>query len=293
MLMLIDLGYRAPDSLEEALEILGEDSSFLILAGGTDLLVKYFDAREKMGNVLDISRLEELKKIVIEGEKIFLGALTTHEEIYRNPDLQKKVPFLCRAAKSVGAPQIRNQGTLGGNMANASPAADLAPPLIAVGSRILLAGPDGERSFNLDEFFTGPGKTRKNPNEIITGVEFNVPVGDFRNTFLKVGQRRALAIAVASLAIALSCRQGKVEEVRLSAGSVAPTPLRARETEKILQGQKLDNLPLEKAADQLEKEASPIDDIRGTRVYRARVLGNLLRKGLQEVLSQEGVSENG
>ncbi len=291
--MLIDLGYRAPDSLKEALQILGEDSSYLILAGGTDLLVEYFDAREKMGKVLDISRMEELKKMEIGEEKIFLGALTTHEDIYRNSDLQKTVPLLCRAAKSVGAPQIRNQGTLGGNMANASPAADLAPPLIALGARIMLSGPDGERSFNLDEFFTGPGKTRKNSDEIITGVEFSIPGGDFRGTFLKVGQRRALAIAVASLAIALSCRDGKVEEVRLAAGSVAPVPLRARETEKILQGQKLDNLPLENAAGRLEKEASPIDDIRGTGDYRARVLGNLLRKGLQEVLSQEGVSENG
>ncbi len=291
--MIIDLGYAAPDSLQKALQILKEDPSCKVLAGGTDLLVKFYDAREKMGNVLDISRLEELKGLEIGKDKIFLGSLTSHEQIYRNPQLQKIVPFLCRAAKSVGAPQIRHQGTLGGNLANASPAADLAPPLIALDAVVFLAGPEGERSFKLADFFTGPGKTRKNPDEIISGVEFALPKGDFRGTFLKVGQRRALAIAVASLAIALNFQDGVVKNIRLAAGSVAPVPLRARKTESILEGQKLAGLPLDKAADQLKKEASPIDDIRGTGDYRSQVLGNLLRKGMYELLSQEGVRENG
>ncbi len=293
MPMITELWYSAPGNLEEALQLLQEDPPYLILAGGTDLMVQYYDAREKMGRVLDISRLEELKGVEIGQEKVFLGSLTTHEQIYRNRELQKLTPLLSRAAGTVGATQIRNQGTLGGNLANASPAADLAPPLIALEAKVMLVGPRGERSFNLDEFFSGPGETRKNPEEIIKGVEFPSPRGDFRGVFLKVGQRRAMAIAVASLAIGLTCKNGTCEEIRLACGSVAPVPLRARKTEEILRGKKLEELPVEEAAGQLEKEANPIDDIRGTAEYRSRVLGNLLRKGLQEILSQKGVSANG
>lgn len=285
--MITDLGYKAPETLDETLEILQKDFAGHILAGGTDLLVEYYENLEKMGWVVDINRLEELKGIKT-GEKVFLGALTTHDEIARSEILQRMVPFLCRAARSIGAPQIRHRGTLGGNLANASPAADLAPPLMALEADVFLRGPGGERKIALQDFFKGPGETVLERGELLLGVEFSVPKRGYRDYFYKTGQRKAQAIAVSSLAIRVNLGEENIEDIKIACGSVAFVPLVAEKTENLLRGKKFQDLPLEEAVKTIEKEVSPIDDIRATAAYRKKVTGNLLRRGLEEILTQKG-----
>jgi len=288
-----DLGYEAPENLQEALQILEQHPDCRILAGGTDLLVEYHQAREKMGRILDISRVAGLKKMEVGSQQVSLGAMITHEELYRSPTLKEVAPCLSQAAGTVGAPQIRHQGTLGGNLAHASPAADLAPPLIALEARVNLIGPGGSRQLSLEDFFTGPGSTRKKAGEIIASVEFPRPPAGARGTYLKIGQRRALAIAVASLAVVINCEGDRLKKIRLAVGSVAPIPLRLRQTEEILEESYREQLPLEEAVEKLQQEISPIDDIRGTGEYRSLVLGNLLRRGLREILEHKGVKKDG
>lgn len=278
--------YFAPSTLSEAVAYIHENQTAKIIAGGTDLLVKGYEELDSMTGLMDISHLAELKAIIT-GQEVQIGAMVTHGEIAGHPWLLQHVPCLCQGAAAVGGPQIRNRGTLGGNLANASPAADLAPPLIVLEAVAVLAGP--QHQVPLEEFFSGPGLTIMQPNQILTGVKFTRPRSNQGGAYLKLGKRKAMAIATASVAALVTVEDGRLADLRLCLGSVAPVPLRAKKTEELLRGQRLDSLELARAQAQLQAEISPIDDIRGSAEYRRQAAGTLFRRALLQAIKNAGV----
>lgn len=279
--------YFAPSTLSEAVAYIHENQTAKIIAGGTDLLVKRYEELDSLAALIDISHLAELKAITT-GPEVLIGANVTHGEIACHPWLLQHVPLLCQGAAAVGGPQIRNRGTLGGNLANASPAADLAPPLIVLGAVAALAGPQ-QVEVPLEEFFSGPGKTIMQPDQILTGVKFPQPAANQGGAYLKLGKRKAMAIATASVAVLVAVENGRLNDLRICLGSVAPVPLRAKKTEALLRGQRLDSLELAAAQAQLQAEISPIDDIRGTAEYRRQAAGPLFRRALLQAIKNAGV----
>lgn len=278
-------------SLSETLKTIKELEDPKIIAGGTDFLVRHGEHLWKFPHLVDIGAIKELKGISVEEDKVVLGALVTHQELADNPYLREHALFLVEAAREVGAPQIRNRGTLGGNLVNASPAADLAPPLIALGARGVACSASGCRSFLLQDFFLGPGKADLRSDELLCSVYFAKPKKNSAGSYVKIGQRRALAISVVGLAVfvTLDEEKKKILDIELSIGSVAPRPLLLKETRAVLLGQAVSSLPLTEAKRALTKEISPIDDIRGTREYRLLVSQVVLERALGTALLRLGV----
>jgi aerobic carbon-monoxide dehydrogenase medium subunit len=215
-----------------------------------------------------------------------LGALTTLRSIEASPLVRTKFAILAQAAHCVGSVQVRNRGTVGGNLCNASPCVDMAPALIGLGARLDTKGISGERVVTAEEFFKGPGKTVLSVDEIITGI--TVPTiqpqtGAFYNKF---GLRKAMDIALLSVAavIRLDSRTGNCVEARIVLGAVAPIPMRAKRTEEILAGKKIDENLIERAAQEASRECSPISDIRATAEYRREMIRVTARKTIREAL---------
>jgi CO/xanthine dehydrogenase FAD-binding subunit len=193
------------------------------------------------------------------------------------------------AARLVGSPQIRNRGTLGGNLANASPAGDSIPPLYVLDARVVLASADGTRAVPVAEFFTGPGQSLRAQHEIITAVELPVN-GKRRSVFMRLGQRQALAISKVSIAVSLVLADETVRDVRIALGAVAPTVVRARRAEDALHGHRLENSVITAACAAAEADASPISDLRSNAGYRRAMCRELLSRALHHLHTQ-GVSD--
>jgi len=262
-----------PASLEALWPLLTEGVS--VMAGGTDLLV----ARRGPAFV-DVALLEgiaELGGISQEDGIIRLGAMASHATLARHPLVRKRLAVLALALDSLGSPPIRAMGTLGGNIATASPAGDALPALLALDARLELASAKGRRTLPLADFLRGPGRTALAEGEIIAAVLLAPPAGGALHHFEKIGRRDALAIAVASLAVILATdADGVVTEARIAVGSVAPTALRCPMAEAALVGQKLASESLTRAAAAVREAVSPIDDLRASAAYRRQAVGNLL-----------------
>jgi len=277
--------YAAPRSLAEALDALA-DGAAICVAGGTDLWVQKDEpnrgVRKRLVNIKHVSELEGIEE---KGGRIRLGALATMTQVLDSKVLAKAAPVLCSAADKFASVQIRNAATVGGNIANASPAADFVIPLICLDAEVTLASKKGKkvasRSVPIAEVFTAPGRTVIAPEEIVTGVEFAVPGKGFHAGFAKTGPRPALEIALVSLGFAAYLENGKMRDVRLALGAVAPTPLRARKTEAVLEGKTIDDALIESAAEALDKEIAPIDDHRGSAWYRRRLARAYLMQELK------------
>jgi CO/xanthine dehydrogenase FAD-binding subunit len=252
------------------------------IAGGTDVMVaitgELGPVPERM---LDLSRIDALRGIALEANGLVLGARTTYTEIRRSALVREHLPALVEAAATIGAAQIQNRGTLGGNIANASPAGDTLPILLAADAVILLGGQRGEREVPANEFFLEYRKTALAPDELILQVRFPLPPGR-EVRFRKVGTRRAQAISKVVLAVAWRDLGAHAwSGVRVALGSVAATPVRATATEAVLDGARPTPEVADRAAEALAAELDPIDDVRSTAEYRravaARVLHRLLR----------------
>lgn len=270
-----------PKRLFEAYELLAAASTRPI-AGGTDVMVQITGELGPIPErMLDLSRIEELRGIALESGGLVLGARTTYTEIRRSALCREHLPALVEAAATIGAAQIQNRGTLGGNIANASPAGDTLPVLLAADARILVGGQRGEREIKALDFFTGYRKTALAPDELILQVRFPLPPGrELR--FRKVGTRRAQAISKVVMALAWQDGPKGWSDVRVALGSVAATPVRAPATEAVLEGARPTPEVADRAAETLAAELKPIDDVRSTAEYRravsARVLHRLLRE---------------
>ncbi len=225
---------------------------------------------------LSIWKFAELRGIEVSAESLSIGALSTYTEIQRNAILQSEFPLLCRAASETGSVATQNRGTLGGNIANASPAADSPPALMVYDAEIELISTKGTRRLSYSDFHTGYKKMLMHDDELIRRIHLNRALKRDKEYYRKVGTRRAQAISKICFAAAASVERGRINDVRIALGSVAPTVLRAAETEKILNGEKLSSALLKTAQETLSHEISPIDDMRSTAVYRRRVAQNLL-----------------
>jgi CO/xanthine dehydrogenase FAD-binding subunit len=266
--------FFAPTTLEEAVRLVAAGA--VPLAGGTDLLVDW-EKRPRPDAVCDLGHIVALRGIEERGGRIRLGALTTHAEVVRDPLCAAAAPVLVEAARSLGAVQVRTRGTVGGNVANASPAADVATALLALEAEVELAGPDGRRALPLGDFVRGPRRTALRRGELVTGVAFPRPAREVQG-YEKLGLRAAQAIAVVSLAVRLEVTGGRVARAVFALGSVAPTPIRAPEAEAALAGRPLDAAALAAAAAALRATATPIDDVRASAEYRRAMAGALLER---------------
>jgi CO/xanthine dehydrogenase FAD-binding subunit len=281
--MSIEPPVASPRTLADAYSLLS-DAPARPIAGGTDLMVALTgELGEPPERVLDLWRLGELRGIAVDGGAISLGALTTYTEIRRSALCREHLPALVEAAATIGAAQIQNRGTLGGNIAWASPAGDTLPVLLALDASIVCGSARGERAVPSQAFWTGYRQTALAADELV--VRVRIPLAAGRETrFRKVGTRRAQSIS--KVVLALSYRDaGQAApwtDVRLALGSVAPTPIRARATEASLEGHLPTPETADRAAETLAAELHPIDDVRSTAEYRrlvaARVLHRLIRE---------------
>jgi carbon-monoxide dehydrogenase small subunit/xanthine dehydrogenase small subunit len=273
--------YYRPRSLEEALEILAQrNGDVRPLAGGTDALVKARDGLLSRAALFDITGVPELQGISESDGELWIGAAVTHRELIESAAVARWIPALPLACAVIGGPQIRNRGTLGGNLANASPAADTLPALYVADARVELVSVSDRRELPIAEFFTGPRSTVLARDELILGVRVPKRAG-VRGAFLRLGQRRAQAISKVSVAVAMTFDAGRPSWVRVALGAVAPTVIRASETEKALMGGGYEGLMRAKQA--VRAEARPIDDLRSTAAYRREMAALLLERAVRSI----------
>jgi CO/xanthine dehydrogenase FAD-binding subunit len=280
-----------PVSLEEAFDALDQRPDAQLLAGGTDFMVEVNYAHRRPPAVVCLRKLEELQSWRREGNEVVLGAGITHREI-EAPPLCGLLPGLAQAARTVGSPQIRNAGTLGGNIATASPAGDTLPVLSALEASIVVASRHGRRSLRLDELIVGPKRTSLRPGEII--VEVRLPASFGSQEFLKVGTRNAMVIAVASTAVVVDW-EGR--SVRCALGSVGPTVIRATQAEQLVasgidwtERSLPDRGAIAEFTNLVRAAARPIDDHRSTADYRRHAVGVCATRALERTLAAGGVT---
>ncbi|MCP5367838.1 MAG: xanthine dehydrogenase family protein subunit M [Hyphomicrobiales bacterium] len=278
--------YRAPATLAEAAEALA-DGKGTVLAGGTDLMLQAEAGKTPYrGRLVNIRRVAGLRGVTEDGGTIRIGALTTVTDLLNDPLVAEKAPVLAATADKFASSQIRNAATVGGNICNASPAGDMILPLLALDARVELAswrdGALATRTVALDGFFTGPGATVKGPEELLGAVLFETPPAGRTARFVKSGPRPALEIATVAAAIAMTVDGGTLRDVRLALGAVAPTPLRAKRTEALLEGETLDGDLIARAAETVAGEVNPIDDVRATAWYRKHLVTIYVRRLLQD-----------
>jgi len=263
-----------PRTVDEALLLLRENPGATPVAGGTDLYVALNLGTLQGTRFLDLWGLDELRQIREADGVLSVGALASYSEIIRSRAVRARLPMLASAAREIGGVQIQNRGTLGGNIANGSPAGDSLPVLLAADATVVLRSAAGERRIQLVDFYVGYRQSVIRPDEIIVAVE--VPRTDGRQWFRKVGTRAAQAISKVVMAGV------RGERVRLAIGSMAAVPLRLRRTEEALTS----GAGIEHARAELEAEISPIDDLRSTERYRRRVAGNLLERFWRETAGE-------
>jgi carbon-monoxide dehydrogenase small subunit/xanthine dehydrogenase small subunit len=274
--------YYRPRSLDDALEILAQrPGEVQPLAGGTDVLVQAKDGQRSRDRLFDLGAVPELRGIEERSDHLWIGASTTHTEAMESPVLWRWLAALPQACAVIGGPQIRNRGTLGGNLANASPAADTVPPLMAAEAVIEIVSANGRREVGIDSFFTGYRQTVLSADELIVGIRIPKRPG-LRSAFLRLGQRQAQAISKVSVAVAMTFKDGRPAWARVALGSVGPTVLRAPETEKALLAGGYEGLL--RARQTVRDEVKPIDDIRSTREYRREMAGVLLERAVRQLV---------
>ncbi len=272
-------GYQltTPASLNDVLALLGnEPGAWKPFAGGTDLMVLLEAGKLPHRNYVNIWPLSELRGIEITDEHVTLGALTTYTEVQANAVLQREFPMLCQAASETGGLAIQNRGTLGGNVVNASPAADSPPALLAYDAEIELVSSGGSRWLPYDGFHRGYKQMTMRADELLARIRLPRRTSDMQQYYRKVGTRKAQAISKVCFAGVVRMEDTRVTDVRVVLGSVAPIVLRCKQTEDAISGKEINDDTVKLARETLLREIVPIDDVRSTANYRLRVAANLL-----------------
>jgi CO/xanthine dehydrogenase FAD-binding subunit len=273
---------ETPRDLAAALErMAAEPGVWRAFAGGTDLMVLLEAGKLPHKKFLNIWNLAELRGIAVSAEHVTLGALTTYTEVQRHEILAREFPLLCRAAAETGSVATQNRGTLGGNIANASPAADSPPALVVYDAEIEIVSVAGARWVHYASFHTEYKKMNLHARELIRRIRLARKHAGWKQYFRKVGTRRAQAISKICFAAAARLEAGRIADVRIALGSVAPIVLHAIRAEELLRGQRLGSVDLRRAQDALNAEIVPIDDMRSTARYRRQVARNLLAEFLE------------
>ena len=270
-----------PDSWQEALEVKAAHPDALPIFGGTDVMVDINFDRKRPGGVLDLTQVPEIREWGEEDGRLRVGAGVTYTRVI--VELGDRLPGLAMASRTVGSPQIRNRGTVGGNLGTASPAGDALPPLYVSDAEVELASTEGIRRAPVAEFITGPKGNALGPGELIAA--FHVPDAEGPQQYAKIGPRNAMVIAVCSVGLALHPEQRKVG---ICLGSAAPTPVRAREAEEFIEGileweapEEIGGAALERFGELAQMAADPVSDVRGTAAYRTHAVGVLARRTLK------------
>jgi len=273
-----------PTSLQEASRIHKDNGpGGRFLAGGTDLVIAIKEKGLVPKYVVDLKKVAGLSGIRENADgSLTIGALTTMREIEISPAILKRYPFLAQSAAEVGSIQIRNRATIGGNMANATPSADVAPSLIALDGEATIASANGERTVLLEEFFRGPGQTVMSPDEILTEIKIPKTSQRLVGEYIKFSPRDMMDLAYVGVAVAytLGEREKRCEGVRIVLGAVSPTPMRARQAEAVLEGQILTEELAAKVGEEAAKESRPISDVRSSADYRRAMVEVMTKRAL-------------
>lgn len=274
---------HTPKNLAEAYEILSTTRP-RILAGGTDLMVVWNSTPERPVEVMNIWGLKELAEIDECPDSLRIGALCTYTQLIHDERVQRYAPALVEASRTIGAVQIQNRGTLGGNVVNASPAGDSLPVLAAFDATVEIGSVRGVRSVAFNSFYTGYRSSVLEPDEMVTALVLPKQREGERSCFYKVGTRAAQAISKVMMAVRTKVTDGRVDNIAIAVGSVAPTVIRASRTEQVLIGHKIDAQLIETARAAMMSEVRPITDVRSTERYRRTVSGNLIARFLREYI---------
>jgi xanthine dehydrogenase iron-sulfur cluster and FAD-binding subunit A len=286
--------YINATSTAEALNVLAENRERArIVAGATDLILELErGVRKGIDTLIDVTRIPDLDTITLdEDDVIHLGPLVTHNHCAASKLIRERAYPLARAAWEVGAPQIRNRGTVAGNLITASPANDTITPLVALGASVILASTRGERKVALQDFYTGVRRNVMQPDEMLVDISFPAISKDGRGTFIKMALRRAQAISLVNVALVLTLKWGTVQTASITLGAVAPTIIHAPEAEEYLRGKKMTDEVIAKAAELAMNASRPIDDVRGSAAYRREIVRVITARGLKalrEKREQEG-----
>src|SRR5580704_14934138 len=276
----------APRTLPAVLSLLAQNpGAWLPIAGGTDVMVQYSAGKLSARKLVSIWNLPELRRIEVSADEIQIGAGCTYTDLREHEAVSREFTLLASAASWTGGIANQNRGTIGGNIVNASPAADSLPALLVYEAELLLVSAGGERRVPYASFHIGYRKTRLAPDELIRSICLKKRFSEYYAHARKVGARNAQAIAKVCLAALGRLAEGHVEDVRLAMGSLAPVPVRLKETERIINGKLLDAQLLRAATTTAAAEIKPIDDIRSTSSYRAAVAGNLIAEFLEQLLA--------
>ena len=276
-----------PTSLDEALGALGDDAA--PLAGGTNLLVD-MRAGTAPTRLVGIDRLAGLRRIDTTGGRVALGALTTITDVLRHPDMATLGPSMVASARLFGGQMVRNAATVAGNVAYGSPAADMMPPLLSLDAEVTLTSARGSRSMPLDGLFTGFKESVRESDELITEIAWPTPAANSANLFYKLGLRKGDAVSIVCLAVTVAAEAGACSRARIALGAVAPTVIRAREAEAMLEGAALTPALIDAAGRRAAEECSPIDDIRASASYRRHVVHMLTRRLVAHAWDQIGAT---
>lgn len=263
-----------------------EGKNAVILAGGTNVSNYIKQGKIAKGILVDISRISALKKISEVNEMIEIGAVAAITEILDSEIVKKRVPFLTRSLKKFANPLIRNLATIGGNIADASPAADLAPLLLVADALVIAESVGKIREIPINEFFDQPRKTNLNSNEVITRIRIPFQKHGI-GTFLKMGERNSSAISVVSVAVFMRSEGPSIKDIRIAAGGVAPKPLRGEKTEALFTGQSVTAEDIRRISNSIKEEISPISDVRGSADWRKEITANLVTRAVRICLGME------
>jgi len=273
-------GYLKPTFLGEAISILVKyGEAAYILNGGTDLIVSIRDKIVHPEYVVDIKAIPGIDKITYsEQDGLNVGATVTLNEVSDSKIVQEHYPILTETCKTIGSYQVRNRATLVGNICNASPSADTAPPLLVLDAKVNIMGPGGEKTVPLNQFFIGVKKNILNNGEIVASVTIPPIKDKWTGVYLKQGRRKEVDLATVGVAVV-----GVRDEIRIALGAVAPIPIRAFMTEELLKGKIIDEALLEKAGESVLTEVSPISDVRSSKEYREEIIKVLLKRAILQV----------
>ncbi len=274
--------YHRPHTLEEAFELKKNAPNSLYISGGTDVIVRIKKKELRSPSLISLRSIPDLHGVK-KNSLLQIGAMTTISEILKDRELGERYPILLEAAKNLGSVQIRNVATIGGNLCNGSPAADMAPPLLVLGAKVRLQRGEKSRDVPLEDLFLGPGKTCIDSEEILTDVLLDAPEPKTKTIFLKKG-RVKMDLALASVAALLRADGDKILRARFAAGSVAPQPLRLHRVESLLEGARISPKLLMEAQKAASETVSPISDIRATGTFRRQLVGTFVRRAVEKLM---------
>ncbi len=286
-MMIPPFDYKVPNTIEEACDLVWRAKGRAkIIAGGTDLVIGLRNGNYTPHSLIDIGRIKGLRNIEEKDEIVSIGAAVTHSEIANASLVKKYGSVLSEAASEIGSPQIRNIGTIGGNIINASPAADTIPPLTVLNAMGRVVSKEGERQVPFDQLFKGPYKTSLKPHELLAQITFQKLSSDMKSSFIRLARRDAMAIARMSVAIILRIEKNRIEDVRIAVGSVTPTPQRMSEAEVFLKGKSPDEESLQKASLKVSEAMIRQSGIRPSTSYKKPVVEALFMRAVRKALQE-------